>query len=147
MAINISRPPSSGKNVIGFDAINDRFNEVHIREGEVVDYLDKKSLNNIDNEIKYYEFKNTSEVDFTIQLYSNDNFENINFSFSEETFVTFNKLDINDIEYYVKKYNPLDKSGGYGLQDFSSIFVKSIEGCFFNVVGLPLSLIFYHLKF
>ncbi len=38
MAISISRPPSSGKNVIGFDAINDRFNEVHIREGEVVDY-------------------------------------------------------------------------------------------------------------
>ena len=72
--------------------------------------------------------------------------KNINFSFSEETFVTFNKLDINDIEYYVKKYNPLDKSGGYGIQDFSSIFVKSIDGCFFNVVGLPLSLIFYHLK-
>ena len=72
--------------------------------------------------------------------------KNINFSFSEETFVTFNKLDINDIEYYVKKYNPLDKSGGYGIQDFSSIFVKSIDGCFFNVVGLPLSSIFYHLK-
>ena len=48
------------------------------KEGEVVDYLDKKSLNNIDNQIQYYEFKNTSEIDFTIQLYSNDNFENIN---------------------------------------------------------------------
>ena len=48
------------------------------KEGEVVDYLDKKSLNNIDIEIQNYEFKNLSEVDFTIQLYSNDNFENIN---------------------------------------------------------------------
>ena len=47
------------------------------KEGEVVDYLDKKSLNNIDNEIQDFEFKKTSEVDFTIQLYSNDNFENI----------------------------------------------------------------------
>ena len=48
------------------------------KEGEVVDYLDKKSLNNIDNKIKDFEFKETSEIDYTIQLYSNDNFENIN---------------------------------------------------------------------
>ena len=48
------------------------------KEGEVVDYLDKKSLNNIDNVIQDFEFKNTDELDFTIQLYSNDNFENIN---------------------------------------------------------------------
>ena len=48
------------------------------KEGEVVDYLDKKSLNNIDNKIQDFEFKNTSEVDFTIQLYSNDNIEKIN---------------------------------------------------------------------
>ena len=48
------------------------------KEGEVVDYLDKKSLNNIDNEFQDFAFKNTSEVDFTIQLYSNDNFEKIN---------------------------------------------------------------------
>ena len=48
------------------------------KEGEVVDYLDKKSLNKIDNEIQDFEFKNTSQVDFTIQLYSDDNSENIN---------------------------------------------------------------------
>ena len=46
------------------------------KEGEVVDYLDKKSLNNLDSEIQDFEFKNTNELDFTIQLYSNDNFEN-----------------------------------------------------------------------
>ena len=43
------------------------------KEGEVVDYLDKKSLNNIDNEIQDFDFKNIDELDFTIQLYSNDN--------------------------------------------------------------------------
>lgn len=48
------------------------------KEGEVVDYLDKKSLNKIDNEIQDFDFKNIDELDFTIQLYSNDNFENIN---------------------------------------------------------------------
>ena len=70
----------------------------------------------------------------------------INFSFSEETSVVFNKIDRNEIKYYVKKYKPLDKSGSYGIQDFSAIFVKSIKGCFFNVVGLPLFSLFYHLK-
>ena len=48
------------------------------KEGEIVDYLDKKSLNNIDYQIQDFEFKNIEELDFTIQLYSNDNFENIN---------------------------------------------------------------------
>ena len=48
------------------------------KEGEVVDYLNKKSLNNIVDEIQDFEFKNINELDFTIQLYSNDNFENIN---------------------------------------------------------------------
>ena len=58
---------------------NDKYFVIPInKEGEVVDYLDKKSLNNIDNVIQDYEFKNTDELDFTIQLYSNDNFENIN---------------------------------------------------------------------
>ena len=47
------------------------------KEGEVVDYLDKKSLNNIKNKIQDFEFKDISELGFTIQLYSNDNFEKI----------------------------------------------------------------------
>ena len=48
------------------------------KEGEVVDYLDKKSLNNIKNKIQDFEFNDTSELNFTIQLYSNDNYEKIN---------------------------------------------------------------------
>ena len=48
------------------------------KEGEVVDYLDKKSLNNIKNKIQDFEFDDKSELSFTIQLYSNDNFEKIN---------------------------------------------------------------------
>ena len=71
---------------------------------------------------------------------------NIEFTFCESTKVIFNSISDEEIQYYVKFYNPLDKSGSYGIQDFSSIFVKSIEGCFFNVVGLPLSSLFYHLK-
>ena len=70
----------------------------------------------------------------------------VNFTFAEETLVTFNQLDPIEISYYIEKYKPFDKAGSYGIQDFSSIFVNSIEGCYFNVVGLPLSALFYHLK-
>ena len=75
-----------------------------------------------------------------------NNHNNIDFSFTETTIVTFNKIPENEIVYYIDKYKPYDKSGSYGIQDFSAIFVKSIEGCFFNVVGLPLSSLFYYLK-
>ena len=73
-------------------------------------------------------------------------FKNVNFSFIEKTEVRFNELDKEIIEYYVDRYQPLDKSGGYGIQDFSSIFVESINGCFYNVAGLPLYKFFYHLR-
>ncbi len=91
------------------------------KEGEVVDYLDKKSLNNIDNEIKYYEFKNTSEVDFTIQLYSNDNFEKINKYLNnllenkkeiidhEDIFVFYKKTEIGT-QYFITYKNYISKN-------------------------------------
>jgi len=71
---------------------------------------------------------------------------NINFTFTEKTFVTFNEIDSELISYYIEKHQPFDKSGSYGIQGFSSIFVKKIDGCYFNVVGLPLSLLFHKLK-
>ena len=70
----------------------------------------------------------------------------INFSFVETTQVEFNDLTDEEIYYYIKHFEPYDKSGSYGIQGFSSIFVKSINGCYFNVVGLPLSRMFYFLK-
>ncbi len=70
----------------------------------------------------------------------------INFSFTETTLVEFNDLRDEEIYYYIKHFEPYDKSGSYGIQGFSSIFVKSINGCYFNVVGLPVSKLFYFLK-
>jgi len=72
--------------------------------------------------------------------------EDINFTFVEKTSVKFNSLNSDTILYYIERYSPLDKAGSYGIQDFSSIFVSSINGCYFNVVGLPLASLFYHLK-
>lgn len=54
--------------------------------------------------------------------------------------VTFRKLSDKEIRDYVKTGSPMDKAGAYGIQDdFGAVFVNKIEGCYYNVVGLPLS--------
>ena len=57
----------------------------------------------------------------------------------EETSVTFRPLDNWEIDDYVKTGSPMDKAGGYGIQDRSGLFVDRISGCFYNVVGFPLT--------
>lgn len=57
----------------------------------------------------------------------------------EKTAVTFNKLSSAMITEYVATGSPMDKAGAYGIQDdFGSVFVKKINGCYYNVVGLPI---------
>jgi septum formation protein len=64
----------------------------------------------------------------------------------EVTRVTFRTLDEWEIDDYVYSGNPMDKAGAYGIQDQSAVFVDHIEGCFYNVVGFPLSKFFTTLK-
>lgn len=58
---------------------------------------------------------------------------------AETTRVRMRKLDPGLIEAYVKSGEPMDKAGGYGIQGRASLFVESVEGCYFNVVGLPMA--------
>ncbi len=59
---------------------------------------------------------------------------------SEETLVTFRELPEEEIREYVAGGSPMDKAGAYGIQDdYGAVFVSRIEGCFYNVVGFPLS--------
>jgi len=61
----------------------------------------------------------------------------------EKTYVTFRKLNVNEILEYVETGSPLDKAGAYGIQDdYGAVFIKKINGCYYNVVGLPLTKVF-----
>lgn len=55
------------------------------------------------------------------------------------TEVHFKELSDREIQTYIDTGAPMDKAGSYGIQDFSGVFVDRISGCFYNVVGLPLS--------
>lgn len=58
----------------------------------------------------------------------------------ERTSVTFRKLSPKEIKDYIATGSPMDKAGAYGIQDdFGAVFVKRIDGCYYNVVGLPLA--------
>jgi septum formation protein len=57
----------------------------------------------------------------------------------ETTAVTFAALDGNEIEAYVASGEPFDKAGGYSIQGRAGRYIPHIEGCYFNVVGLPLA--------
>jgi len=64
-----------------------------------------------------------------------------------KTTVIFRELDDKEIVEYVKTGSPLDKAGAYGIQDdYGAVFVKNIIGCYYNVVGLPLSDVYLSLK-
>ncbi|HPC98858.1 MAG TPA: Maf family nucleotide pyrophosphatase [Bacteroidales bacterium] len=60
--------------------------------------------------------------------------------FSETTLVTFDEITEEDIGYYVENFNPFDKAGAYGIQDWIGITANTkISGSYFNVVGLPVN--------
>lgn len=65
--------------------------------------------------------------------------KSINKTFHETTKVTFNDLSDNYIFHYIRTYSPFDKAGSYGIQDWFAVCVRKIDGCFYNVMGLPLS--------
>ena len=64
-------------------------------------------------------------------------------SFSVTTDVTFKELTDDEIDYYVSNYHPLDKAGAYGIQEWIGyIGVTSLQGSYFNVMGLPVQRIY-----
>ncbi len=59
------------------------------------------------------------------------------------TKVHFKELTIKEIDYYVTNYNPIDKAGAYGIQEWIGLIgIDKIEGSYFNVVGLPTHIVY-----
>lgn len=63
-----------------------------------------------------------------------------------ETSVRFAELTSAEIDAYIASGEPMDKAGAYAIQGLASKFVEKIDGCYFNVVGLPVSLVYRHWK-
>lgn len=67
-------------------------------------------------------------------------------TFNDTTRVFFRPLTHKEINYYVDKYQPLDKAGAYGIQEWiGHVGIIKIEGCYFNVMGLPLQKLYQEL--
>jgi septum formation protein len=62
------------------------------------------------------------------------------------TRVRFVELSEVELAGYVASGEPMDKAGGYAIQGLASKFIDRVEGCYFNVVGLPIALVYRHLK-
>ena len=61
--------------------------------------------------------------------------------------MTIKPLSDGEIWHYIKTYKPFDKAGSYGIQDwFGYVAVEKINGCFYNVMGLPISKLYEKLK-
>ena len=67
--------------------------------------------------------------------------------FSETTRVSFHPLNLSEIEHYVDHYRPYDKAGAYAIQEWIGVTgIQSIEGDFYNVMGLPVSRVLQELR-
>lgn len=63
------------------------------------------------------------------------------------TKVTFNTMSLEQIQYYLNQYQPFDKAGAYGIQDWIGLTaISKIEGSYTNVVGLPTDLVYQFLE-
>ncbi|OJJ20824.1 septum formation protein Maf [marine bacterium AO1-C] len=68
-------------------------------------------------------------------------------TFDEVTSVVFKELSASEIDYYIDHYQPFDKAGAYGIQEWiGMVGIERIEGDYYNVVGLPVHKVYAHLK-
>lgn len=67
-------------------------------------------------------------------------------TFTSTSEVTFHPMSDDEITYYVDTLEPLDKAGAYTIQDKGAIYIKSIKGDFYAVMGLPISKVYQVLK-
>ena len=68
-------------------------------------------------------------------------------SFSCRSVVRFREMSDGEIEYYIDTYHPYDKAGAYGIQEWIGyVAISGIEGSFYNVMGLPVQMLWVELE-
>lgn len=90
---------------------------------------------------------NTHEVYTGVSIIKKKDAKLEEYVFYEQTKVTFAPLEDEEIHKYIATGSPMDKAGAYGIQDdWGAVFVKRIEGDYYNVVGFPLHSFYQHIK-
>lgn len=106
---------------------------------DTIVWLDDKALGKPKNEADAFEMLRTLSGK-KHQVITSISIKNIHFQkiVNDVTKVSFKELTDEEINYYIKNYKPFDKAGAYGIQEWIGfIAIDSIEGSYFNVVGLP----------
>ena len=119
------------------------YNNFLIIAADTTVYLNNKILGKPDNFQQSYEYLrllsgNTHIVYTGVAIAHNNQM----LSSVEKTLVEFKNLSDEEIYNYIDTQEPFDKAGGYGIQGFGSQFIKKINGCYFNVMGLPVNLLY-----
>ncbi len=87
-----------------------------------------------------FELSGSAHEVFTSVCFTGKDFQK---TVNDRTQVWFKTLTEEEIDYYLESYQPYDKAGSYGIQDWLGyIAIDKIEGCFFNVMGLPTRLVY-----
>ena len=123
--------------------VNTNFNEGIILTADTIVYLNKKVLGKPKNK--------KDALNMLKDLSGNYHYVYTGFALynikSKQTLIDYCKTKVKfrilsdmEIKNYVNTGSPMDKAGAYGIQDdFGAVFVESISGCYYNVVGLPIS--------
>ncbi len=123
-------------------AVSNKYPNSYVIGADTIVFIKNKILNKPKNKIEAFKMlkflSNTEHLVLTGVCLINKK-DNVIFNFVEITKVYFYKLDEELILRYINTKSPYDKSGSYGIQDYSAGFVKKIEGCYYNVVGFPIS--------
>jgi len=122
---------------------NINYNQCIIISADTIVAIDKTILGKPENKDKAISFlkklSGKSHSVYTGVSIINKRESNIKeINFVEKTTVAFNFLAEEEIEEYVRIFNPIDKAGAYGIQEVPSSFIKSINGDYDNIVGLPI---------
>lgn len=122
-------------------------NEILITADTLV-VLDDQIMGKPKNEAHAFEMikslsQNTHQVYTSVSIKSIDQLITI----SDKTEVSFDFISDDEIYYYIENYQPMDKAGAYGIQDWLGFAkVSKINGCYYNVMGLPLNKLYHTLK-